>query len=47
VWRRFRKGDYCTKFIGEEYPEGFSGVKLTNTETNELIATAVSMHQAT
>ncbi|CAE7585507.1 pccA [Symbiodinium microadriaticum] len=45
--KKFREGNYCTKFIGEEYPNGFSGVQLTVQETNELIATAVSMHQAT
>ena len=44
---KFRAGNYCTKFIGEEYPTGFHGVQLTPQETNELIATTVSMHQAT
>jgi len=44
---KFRSGHYSTKFIEEEYPEGFQGVHLNAAETNELIASAVSMHQAT
>ena len=44
--RRFRKGDYSTKFIPNEYPEGFHGVKLNKHETTELIALAAAMHSA-
>eukprot|EP01038_Epipyxis_sp_PR26KG_P007590 gene7590-10339_t len=43
---KFRSGNYCTKFIGEEYPEGFKGVVLNPREKNELIIVAAAMHQA-
>jgi len=43
---KFRSGRYSTKFIPEEYPEGFHGVTLTDVETNEMIAYAALLHQA-
>ena len=43
---RFRDGDYSTKFIPQEYPEGFTGVALTERETHELIASAVAIHHS-
>ena len=46
VLHRFRKGDYSTKFIPNEYPEGFHGVKLNKHETTELIALAAAIHSA-
>jgi hypothetical protein len=41
----FREGNYCTKFIAEEYPKGFSNVDLSPGETLEMIATAVILDQ--
>jgi propionyl-CoA carboxylase alpha chain len=41
---KFRTGDYNTKFIGEEYPNGFTGVVLTDTESKELVAITSAMH---
>lgn len=43
---RFRSGNYSTKFIGNEYPEGFHGVKLTKPETSQFIALAAAIHSA-
>lgn len=43
---RFRSGDYSTKFIAQEYPNGFHGVKLTTHETSEFIALAAAIHSA-
>ena len=42
--QRFRDGHYGTKFIAEEYPNGFSGVQLTDVETNRLLASVSAMH---
>lgn len=42
----FRKGDYCTKFIPEEYPNGFSNVDLVEKEKFELIASAIAIELA-
>lgn len=42
----FRKGNYCTKFIPEEYPNGFKMVDLTPFETQQMIASAVALHLA-
>jgi acetyl/propionyl-CoA carboxylase alpha subunit len=42
----FRSGNYSTKFIGNEYPEGFHGVQLTTSETTEFIALAAALHSA-
>lgn len=44
--KNFRDGNYCTKFIGEEYPNGFKRVELTPKENNQLIATAAAIHEA-
>ncbi|CAK4716260.1 unnamed protein product [Aphanomyces euteiches] len=41
---RFESGNITTKFIAEEYPEGFSGVKLTPSETHEVIVAGALMH---
>ncbi|XP_065841102.1 propionyl-CoA carboxylase alpha chain, mitochondrial-like [Oscarella lobularis] len=41
---RFVSGDITTKFIAEEYPEGFSGIQLTERQEKELIATACLVH---
>lgn len=40
----FREGNYGTKFIPLEYPQGFKGESLTDLETNELIAAGVALH---
>jgi hypothetical protein len=40
----FRSGNYGTKFIAEQYPDGFSGVPLSKEETLDLIAAAVSFY---
>jgi propionyl-CoA carboxylase alpha chain len=42
----FRDGNYCTKFIGEEYPKGFTNVELTPRERLEMIAATVALDQA-
>ena len=42
---RFREGKYGTKFIAENFPDGFSGVKLTQPEQQRLLAVAASVHQ--
>lgn len=44
--KNFREGNYCTKFIAEEYPKGFHGVELTTDETNELITIAAAIDEA-
>lgn len=41
---RFVSGKITTKFIAEEYPEGFEGVKLAPTELNELKLVGAIMH---
>lgn len=38
---RFESGEITTKFIEEEYSDGFHGVKLTSVEIDELIVSAV------
>lgn len=43
---RFRSGNYSTKFIPTEYPQGFHGVKLNKKETSEFIALAAAIHSA-
>ena len=43
---KFRSGKYSTKFIEMEYPEGFSGVKLNEDETHQLVATACAINHA-
>ncbi len=44
--KNFRDGNYCTKFIGEEYPNGFKRVELTKHEQHQMIATAAAIHEA-
>jgi hypothetical protein len=41
----FRDGNYCTKFIGEEYPKGFHNVDLSEKEKLQLLATSVALDQ--
>eukprot|EP01135_Chromosphaera_perkinsii_P007195 Nk52_evm3s745 gene=Nk52_evmTU3s745 len=40
---KFVNGDCTTKFIGEEYPEGFNGHKLLNKELAQLLVSACYM----
>lgn len=42
---KFRTGDYNTKFIEEQYPDGFKGIELNEKQTLELITVATAMHQ--
>jgi len=42
---RFISGDITTAFIGEEYPEGFEGVTLPETELRRVAAAAAAMHR--
>jgi propionyl-CoA carboxylase alpha chain len=41
---KFRKGDYGTKFIEEEYPDGFHGVTLSKDEEEHAVAMAATLH---
>ncbi|GMF54249.1 unnamed protein product [Phytophthora fragariaefolia] len=41
---RFVSGKITTKFIEEEYPDGFEGVKLTAPETEDLRVVGAIMH---
>lgn len=41
---RFIKGDIHTGFIDEEYPDGFSGAKLTSVITEVFLATAIFIY---
>lgn len=41
---RFVSGKITTKFIEEEYPDGFSGVKLTKPEMEDLRVVGAIMH---
>jgi propionyl-CoA carboxylase alpha chain len=41
---RFMKGDISTKFIAQEYPDGFTGCKLTAGQQTELVAAACFLH---
>ncbi|KAJ0397301.1 hypothetical protein P43SY_004020 [Pythium insidiosum] len=41
---RFVSGKITTKFIAEEYPEGFEGVRLTAPELDELTVVGAVMH---
>ncbi len=43
---RFIQGALTTDFIPEEYPTGFSGVKLTPKETSQLVASAAIVNYA-
>jgi len=40
----FLKGDISTNFIPQEYPNGYQGHVLTDTEFDQLIALAASIH---
>ncbi|RHZ00036.1 hypothetical protein DYB35_011828 [Aphanomyces astaci] len=41
---RFESGNITTKFIAEEYPDGFTGVKLNAEQTHEVIVAGALMH---
>lgn len=41
---RFVSGKITTKFIAEEYPDGFSGVQLTEDEAKDLSVVGAIMH---
>jgi propionyl-CoA carboxylase alpha chain len=41
---RFLSGEITTKFIEEEYPDGFTGVVLTDGEKADLVAKAAILH---
>ncbi|KAF1321588.1 Acetyl-coa carboxylase, biotin carboxylase subunit, partial [Globisporangium splendens] len=41
---RFVSGKITTKFIAEEYPDGFDGVKLTKDELKDLTVVGAIMH---
>eukprot|EP01147_Barroeca_monosierra_P010874 gene10874-2949_t len=41
---RFLSGDITTKFLEEEYPEGFSGHELKAEETQQLLAAAAEVY---
>ncbi|XP_064167943.1 propionyl-CoA carboxylase alpha chain, mitochondrial [Anguilla rostrata] len=47
VHPRFVSGDISTKFLPEVYPEGFKGHQLSDSEREELLATAASLFVAT
>ncbi|KAI9182922.1 hypothetical protein H9P43_003834 [Blastocladiella emersonii ATCC 22665] len=40
---RFQKGDISTKFLAEEYPNGFRGHKLQGDSLNEFVAVAAGI----
>jgi propionyl-CoA carboxylase alpha chain len=44
---RFTSGNITTAFIAEEYPEGFEGVSLPETEARRVAAAAAAMHRVT
>lgn len=41
---RFESGKITTKFIAEEYPDGFDGVQLTPRERTDLMVVSAVMH---
>mmetsp|Transcript_61 Transcript_61/g.129 ORF Transcript_61/g.129 Transcript_61/m.129 type:complete len:721 (+) Transcript_61:37-2199(+) len=41
---KFLEGDTTTKFVEEQYPDGFRGCVLTEQERNHLISAAAIMH---
>lgn len=41
---RFARGETSTKFIPQEFPQGFKGVKLTEQEKDHAVASAALMH---
>eukprot|EP01104_Vermistella_antarctica_P019256 TRINITY_DN7461_c0_g1_i1.p1 TRINITY_DN7461_c0_g1~~TRINITY_DN7461_c0_g1_i1.p1 ORF type:complete len:734 (-),score=246.82 TRINITY_DN7461_c0_g1_i1:116-2293(-) len=44
--KRFRDGNITTKFIEEEFPDGFHGRELNEKETQQLLSVAAGMHFA-
>jgi len=42
--KRYNEGNISTKFIPEEYPEGFNGHKLTPKEEKHLLSIAAGIH---
>jgi len=42
--KRFVDGDISTKYLTETYPQGFQGVKLTDTQETYLMAIAAVVH---
>ncbi|WP_420003311.1 acetyl-CoA carboxylase biotin carboxylase subunit [Arenibacterium sp. LLYu02] len=42
---KFISGDMTTAFIAEEYPEGFDGVTLPDTELKRVAASCAAMHR--
>ena len=42
--KKFKSGDYNTKFIAEQYPNGFKGVILNDKESRELVAATALVH---
>ncbi|NVL02805.1 acetyl-CoA carboxylase biotin carboxylase subunit, partial [Ruegeria pomeroyi] len=42
---KFISGDMTTAFIAEEYPEGFEGVNLPETDLRRVAAAAAAMHR--
>eukprot|EP01125_Pyxidicula_operculata_P000272 TRINITY_DN10347_c0_g1_i1.p1 TRINITY_DN10347_c0_g1~~TRINITY_DN10347_c0_g1_i1.p1 ORF type:complete len:694 (+),score=171.07 TRINITY_DN10347_c0_g1_i1:75-2156(+) len=46
VHPRFTKGDISTKFIPQEYPQGYKGHQLTPTEQNQLLSLTASLQHA-
>ncbi|GAA6207972.1 acetyl-CoA carboxylase biotin carboxylase subunit [Cognatishimia sp. WU-CL00825] len=42
---KFISGDMTTAFIEEEYPEGFDGVQLKESELRQVAASAAAMHR--
>lgn len=42
--KEFRSGNYNTKFIPEQWPDGFKGVVLSPPETLRFVAMAVALH---
>lgn len=42
----FRTGHYSTSFIGNQYPDGFQGVSLSESEMLEAVAVAAAIHDA-
>jgi len=41
---RYNSGDISTKFIPQEYPNGFTGHQLTPEETHQLVASTAIIH---
>merc|ERR1740130_1137395 len=41
---RFAAGELTTNFIDDEYADGFTGVVLTEPETQRMLVTALAVH---